>query len=259
MSATACQGCRDGQAFPVPFTMAFQPIVDLGSGALWAYEALVRGREGQGALHVLDAVDATNRYAFDQACRVQAITLAARLGVADRGALLSINFLPSAVYEPKACIRATLAATAATGFPVQNVVFEFTEGEQVDDAHLQRIITSYKAMGFKTAIDDFGAGFSGLTRLAKFQPDVVKIDMELVRGIDRDRVRRALVRSIASACGELGVAVLAEGIETADESAALRELGVELQQGYHFARPGLEALPEPAHLAPGDAPAVLAA
>ena len=246
MSAITCQGCRDGQAFPVSFSMAFQPIVDLASGAVWAYEALVRGAEGQGASSVLEAVDATNRYAFDQACRVSAITLATQLGVAARGALLSINFLPNAVYEPKACIRATLAATTATGFPVENIVFEFTEGEQVDDDHLQRIITSYRAMGFKTAIDDFGAGFSGLTRLAKFQPDIVKIDMELVRGIDVDRVRRALVRSVAAACGDLGVLVLAEGIETAGESAALLDLGIELQQGYHFARPGFEMLPEPA-------------
>ena len=160
-----------------------------------------------------------------------------------KGALLSINFLPNAVYEPKACIRATLAATASTGFPPTSIIFEFTEGEQVDDAHLTRIIESYKAMGFKTAIDDFGAGFSGLTRLAKFQPDIVKLDMELVRGIDSDRVRRALVRSVATACAELGVIVLAEGIETESESQALRELGVDLQQGYHFARPAFETLP----------------
>ena len=112
MTPTPCQGCRDGAAFPLPFSMAFQPIVDLKSGAVFAYEALVRGREGQGAVHVLSAVDDTNRYAFDQACRVQAITLAAKLGVAEQGALLSINFLPNAVYEPKACIRATLAARA---------------------------------------------------------------------------------------------------------------------------------------------------
>jgi EAL domain-containing protein (putative c-di-GMP-specific phosphodiesterase class I) len=243
MSTTACQGCRDDAAFPIPFSMAFQPIVDLATGSVFAYEALVRGRAGQGAGHVLGAVNDTNRYAFDQACRVQAISLAARLGVAERGALLSINFLPNAVYEPKACIRATLAATAATGFPPTRIVFEFTEGEQIDDAHLMRIIQSYKAMGFKTAIDDFGAGFSGLTRLAKFQPDIVKIDMELVRGIDRDRVRRALVRSVANAGKELGLIVLAEGIETADESAALRDLGVDLQQGYLFARPAFEALP----------------
>ena len=250
MSNVTCQGCRDGRSFSTPFSMAFQPIVDLSTGAVFAYEALVRGLEGQGAASVLGQVDETNRYGFDQACRVQAIQLAAKLRMADRGALLSINFLPNAVYEPKACIRATLAATSATGFPVRNILFEFTEGEQIDDDHLQRIITSYRAMGFKTAIDDFGAGYSGLTRLAKFQPDVIKLDMELVRGIDSDRVRRALVRSVVGACGELGVVVLGEGVETEGESQTLRELGVELQQGYHFARPGFETLPEPAFAPP---------
>jgi EAL domain-containing protein (putative c-di-GMP-specific phosphodiesterase class I) len=243
MTQPACQGCRDGQGFTTPFSMAFQPIVDTATGGVFAYEALVRGMGGEGAFSVLQGVDATNRYAFDQACRVRAIELAARLGVARQGALLSINFLPNAVYEPKACIRATLAATASTGFPTSSLVFEFTEGEQVDDAHLERIIQSYKAMGFRTAIDDFGAGFSGLTRLAKFQPDIVKLDMELVRGIDADPVRRALVRAVRAACGELGVTVLGEGVETEGESAALFELGITLQQGYHFARPAFEALP----------------
>ena len=245
MTQAVCQGCKDGQGFSTPFSMAFQPIVDLGCGETFAFEALVRGPEGQGAATVLGAVNDTNRYAFDQACRVRAIQLAARLGVAEQGALLSINFLPNAVYEPKACIRATLAATSSTGFPATSIVFEFTEGEQIDDAHLMRIIESYKAMGFKTAIDDFGAGFSGLNRLAKFQPDIVKLDMELIRGIDTDRVRRAMVRCMAAMCVDLGVIVLAEGIETQGESEALRELGVDLQQGFLFARPGFEALPEP--------------
>ncbi len=243
MGTTACQGCRDGHGFQTPFSMAFQPIVDLGSGEVFAYEALVRGLDGQGAGAVLAQVDDTNRYAFDQACRVRAIELATSLGVVDQGALLSINFLPNAVYEPKACIRATLAATSKTGFPVTSIVFEFTEGERIDDAHLVHIVQSYKAMGFKTAIDDFGAGFSGLTRLAKFQPDIVKLDMELIRGVDTDRVRRALVRSVAVACEELGVIVLGEGVETEGESETLRELGIDLQQGYHFARPAFEALP----------------
>ena len=242
MAKTSCDGCRDGTAFSLPFSMAFQPIVDVGAGHVYAYEALVRGIDGAGAGTILSAVDATNRYSFDQACRVKAIELAAGLGMATRGHL-SINFLPNAVYEPKACIRATLAATSKTGFPVTSIVFEFTEGEQIDDAHLVHIVQSYKAMGFKTAIDDFGAGFSGLTRLAKFQPDIVKLDMELIRGIDSDRVRRALVRSVATACEELGVIVLGEGVETEGESVTLRELGVDLQQGYHFARPAFEALP----------------
>lgn len=238
-----CTGCRDGAAFSQPFSMAFQPIVSTATAAPWAFEALVRGPQGQGALSVLEAVDDANRYAFDQACRVRAIELATRLELPATGALLSINFLPNAVYEPAACIRLTLETAKRTGFPIDSIIFEFTETEQVDPAHLGRIIASYRQMGFKTAIDDFGAGYSGLNLLARFRPDIVKLDMELIRGLDADPVKRALVRGVAQACREIGVVVLGEGVETVGESAALSELGVDLQQGYLFARPGFEALP----------------
>ncbi len=245
-----CQGCRDGAGFETPFSMAFQPIVDLSTGGVFGYEALVRGTEGQGAHSVLSALTDANRYTFDQGCRVKAIQVASRLRLPQTGAMLSINFLPNAVYDPRACIQLTLATAAATGFPTEQLLFEFTEDERLDHDHIGRILTSYKAMGFKTAIDDFGAGFAGLTLLAKWQPDIIKLDMELIRGIDHDRVRRALVRSIAVACAELQITVLGEGVETEGESETLRELGVLLQQGYLFARPAFEALPTPT-FAPG--------
>jgi EAL domain-containing protein (putative c-di-GMP-specific phosphodiesterase class I) len=240
-----CQGCRDGAGFETPFSMAFQPIVDLSTGSVFGYEALVRGTEGQGADTVLSALTDLNRYAFDQACRVKAIEMAAELGLRETGAMLSINFMPNAVYEPLACIQLTLATARATGFPTEQLIFEFTENERLDHDHVGRILTTYKAMGFKTAIDDFGAGFAGLTLLAKWQPDIIKLDMELVRGIDRDRVRRALVRSIALACAELEITVLGEGVETEGEAETLRELDVTLHQGYLYGRPAFEALPEP--------------
>ena len=245
---STCQGCRDGAGFTAPFSMAFQPIVEAASGAVFAFEALVRGPEGQGAYEVLSKVDDDNRYAFDQACRVKAIETATRVGLIDTGAALSINFMPNAVYEPTGCIRLTLAAARRTGFPPERLIFEFTENERLDHDHVGRILTTYRKMGFRTAIDDFGAGFSGLTLLAKWQPDIVKLDMELVRGIDRDRVRRALVRSVVRACDEIGVTVLAEGIETPDEAAVLGELGATLHQGYAYARPGFESLPAPVRL-----------
>jgi EAL domain-containing protein (putative c-di-GMP-specific phosphodiesterase class I) len=244
MNASACEGCRGGEGFERPFTMAFQPIVDMRTRAVFGYEALVRGPEGQGAMSVLDAVTPENRYAFDQGCRVKAIELASGLGLAARGGYLSINFLPNAVYEPSACIRLTLATARRAGFPLERLLFEFTEGEQVRHDHLGRIISAYKALGLRTAIDDFGAGYSGLTLLAKFQPDVVKLDMELVRDIDRDRIKRVLVAGMVGVCREIGVEVLAEGIETEGEHHTLLELGVPLQQGYLLARPGLEVLPE---------------
>ena len=245
MSQMTCEGCRDGAAFSTPFSMAFQPIVDVQARTVFAHEALVRGVDGAGASSILSGVDASNRYGFDQACRVKAIEQAAALNLARDGARLSINFLPNAVYEPSACIRVTLAVAKRTGFPLNRLIFEFTEDERVDTAHLLRILTTYKAMGFMTAIDDFGAGYAGLNLLAKFQPDIVKLDMELVRDLDRDRTKRVLVCAIAAACKALGVAVLAEGIETPQEHHALCDIGVTLQQGYLFAKPAFQALATP--------------
>ena len=242
MNRVSCEGCRDGSAFPMPFSMAFQPIVDVEAGMVFAHEALVRGVDGAGAATVLSAVDDGNRYSFDQACRVKAIELAASLAMPSGGSHLSINFLPNAVYEPSACIRLTLATAKRTGFPLDRLIFEFTENEKLDPEHVQRIVTTYKSMGFKTAIDDFGAGYAGLNLLARFQPDIIKLDMELVRSIDESRARRVVVKAVVEACDDLGVTVLAEGIETAAEHRVLCDLGIRLQQGYWFAKPAFESL-----------------
>lgn len=237
-----CKACHDGAGFDLPITMAFQPIVDVATGSVFAHEALVRGADGQGAGVVLDQVSETNRYAFDQLCRTTAIELAAGLDIAGQGASLSINFLPNAVYEPRACIRATLAAAMKTGFPLRNIIFEFTENEPLDTAHIMNILRTYKAMGFRTAIDDFGSGYAGLGLLAKFQPDIVKLDMGLIRDIDTDRARRAIVRNTLAMLADLDVTPVCEGIETVGEYEVLRDLGVTLMQGYLFAKPTLAGL-----------------
>lgn len=244
-NAPPCGGnCADG--IDIDFTMAFQPIVDIEGYAPWAFEALVRGRGGEGAHSVLSRVTDANRYAFDQACRVKAIRLAAALGLECR---LSINFLPNAVYQPATCIRATLAAAAETGLPSERIMFEVTEGERVDDrAHLRGIFEEYARQGFITAIDDFGAGYSGLNLLAEFQPQILKLDMDLTRGIDGDRTRRAIVRGVLSVCADLDIRPVAEGVETVDEARALADLGIHLMQGYLFAKPGFESLPPPARV-----------
>ena len=246
LMSIGCQGCRDGAGFTLPFSMAFQAIVDIDSGRTFAHEALVRGPRGEGAFTVLSAVDDSNRYAFDQQCRVKAIELAAELGLSDTGACLSINFMPNAVYEPRACIRLTLDAAKRTSFPPDRIIFEFTETEKLDTAHLLNILKTYKAIGFKTAIDDFGAGYAGLQLLAKFQPDIVKIDMDLVRGIDAEPVKRSILRHTLRLLEDLGVTPLCEGVETVDEQRVLQDLGVRLFQGYLYARPSFESLAVPA-------------
>ncbi|GGD94705.1 diguanylate phosphodiesterase [Aureimonas endophytica] len=247
---TRCTGCQSGAALDFEFSMAFQPIVDVAKGQTWGYEALVRGLTGEGAGLVLSRVSEEQKYRFDQACRVKAIELAARLFPFGEMRHLSINFLPNAVYDPAACLRATLAAAKRTGFPSNAIMFEFTENESVrDTAHLQKIITEYRRQGFITAIDDFGAGYSGLNLLADFQPDLIKLDMDLIRGIHYSRPRQVLVASLAVAARELGITVLAEGIESPNEVEVLKAAGISLMQGYYFAKPEFERLPRVAGMA----------
>lgn len=242
-SPKACRACREDVALGFEFTMAFQPIVDLARGRIWGYEALVRGTDGAGAGAILAQVTEETLYRFDQACRVKAIELAGRLFEPGVDAKLSINFMPNAVYEPAACIRASLEAARRVGFRHDRIQFEFTENERIDAEHVARIVAEYRRHGFLTALDDFGAGYAGLGLLADFRPDLIKIDMKLIRGIDADRARRTIVLGLTSMARALDVAVIAEGVETDAEIVTLHEMGIELFQGYRLARPLVEALP----------------
>jgi EAL domain-containing protein (putative c-di-GMP-specific phosphodiesterase class I) len=219
--------------------------VDVEREKVWGYEALIRCAEGQSAYSILNQVDEGRQYRFDQACRVKAIELAGRLFPRDSDARLSVNFMPNAVYEPAACIRTSLEAARRVGFDTRRIMFEFTENERlVDTGHVARIIAEYKRLGFVTAIDDFGAGHAGLNLLASFQPDILKIDMELIRGIGDSPARQAIVSGIMVMARALGITVIAEGVETQREFSTLREAGITLFQGFLFARPAIERLPE---------------
>lgn len=234
-----CQGCQD-KTLDIAFAYAFQPIVNIKTKTVYAHEALVRGPNGESAYSVLSQVNDQNRYQFDQACRVEAVKTAARLGMKEP---LSINFLPNAVYEPSACIRTTLDACRTHHFPTSQIIFEVTEGERIDDRpHLISIFQHYESYGFKTAIDDFGAGYAGLNLLSEYQPTIVKIDMDLVRNIHLSKARQAIVSGTLMTCRMLGALVVAEGIETREERDFLAGLGVELMQGYFFCRPAFQAL-----------------
>lgn len=235
-----CVQCKSEQSLGFDFVFAYQPIVDLGTRSIFGHEALVRGPNGESAFSVLSQVTDANRYTFDQACRVNAIRGAAALGMKE---LLSINFLPNAVYRPEACIRSTFNAARLYNFPIEQIIFEVTEGEQVQDRpHLVNIFREYRRFGFRTAIDDFGAGYAGLNLLSEYQPDIIKIDMDLIRDIDTSKAKQAIVIGIVSICAALNVRVLAEGIETTAERDFLRNAGIDLMQGYLFCKPALQAI-----------------
>jgi EAL domain-containing protein (putative c-di-GMP-specific phosphodiesterase class I) len=186
-----------------------------------------------------------NLYAFDQSCRVQAITMASKLRLPETGAKLSINFLPGAVYSPKACIQLTLLTAHSCQFPLDRLIFEITESERVRDAaHLQAIVNEYKSHGFAVAIDDFGADYANLNLLANLSANVLKLDMNLIRNLHTRPRAQAIVDMLVQFAARQSIDIIAEGVETMEEYAALRHCGVQLMQGYLQAKPEFEALPK---------------
>ncbi len=237
----SCKKCADPSRLDFDFTMAFQPIINCKTKTIFGYEALVRGLNNESAYSIISRVNDDNRYLFDQLCRVKAIALAAKLKI---DSMLSINFLPKAIYKPERCIRTTLEAAEVYGFSTNKIMFEFTEVEKIEDSNfVKEIIEYYKKSGFKTAIDDFGSGYAGLGLLADFQTNIAKFDMELIRNIDKSKARQSIIRNCLNLFQELNIEPLAEGIETIEEFIWLRDAGIELMQGYLFAKPGFQSLP----------------
>lgn len=237
----SCKNCQDAKELDFDFTMAFQPIINCKTQSIFGYEALVRGLNNESAYSIISRVNDDNRYLFDQQCRIKAIALASELNLET---MLSINFLPNAIYKPERCIRTTLEAAKKYDFPIENIMFEFTEVEKIEDAsHVKRIVEYYQSLGFRTAIDDFGAGYSGLNLLADFQTDIIKLDMALIRNVHSNTARQSIVRRCLEMFDDLDVIALAEGIETYEEYVWLKNAGIELMQGYLFAKPGFQSLP----------------
>jgi len=223
------------------FTFAFQPIVDTKAREVLSYEALIRGSSDQPAHRILEQVPVERMHLFDEKARMQAISLATRLGI---GCDLNLNLLPRSLYSSPTAILSTMDAANRHHLPITRIVLEVTEGEIIaDTTHFASLINEYRGLGLKVAIDDFGAGYSGLNLLVNFQPDQIKLDMFLVRGIEAHGPRQAIVRAIDQACRDLGIDVIAEGVETIAEYEWLANQGVRLFQGYLFAKPGFESFP----------------
>lgn len=224
----------------IEFSFAFQPIVDVEARRVVSFEALVRGPRGEPSADVFARVPRQAIYSFDQACRLKAIRLAARLNL---DASLNLNFLPNSIRRSREYLHATLKASEQVGIPAQRLVFEITETEYLQHAgNVERVFDTYAGYGFGTAIDDFQLGFSTLRRLAEHQPTYIKLDRNLIANIHRNRMRQIMVRGIRGLCSRLAVTLVAEGVEQPEEYRWLREAGIHLFQGFYFARPAFETL-----------------
>ena len=224
------------------FSFAFQPIVDIRNREIVSYEALIRGPRGEPSKSVFAQVPKHKFPKFDEICRLKAIYLASRLKIPSR---LNLNVSPSSIYEVDINITATFRASLKSGIPVENIILEVVETESLlDSRNLLQYLQILHDFGFKTAIDDFGAGHSGLKLLVQYQPNIIKIDRDLISNINQNYVKQTVFTGILQICKSLSIDVVAEGVETAKEYHWLREAGVRLFQGFLFARPAFEALPD---------------
>jgi EAL domain-containing protein (putative c-di-GMP-specific phosphodiesterase class I) len=213
--------------------MAFQPIVRYSDHGLFGFEALVRSRhptlgrpdEILQAAEQLGRLGELGRAIHDHVARAAL--------AAPPGAILLVNLHPWDLRD-----EGLLAPGSPLAAMASRVVLEITERaslEQVPD--LRERIATLRGQGFRIAVDDLGAGYAGLACIADLAPDIVKLDMSLVRGVHLDPTRRRLVHAISALCAELGISVVAEGVETAAERDALCDAGCDLMQGFLFARP----------------------
>lgn len=213
--------------------MVYQPIVSWSRRAAFGYEALVRSTEKAlphpGA--IFEAAEKLERTA--DIGKVIRNVCGGPMKDADAGCMLFVNLhsrdlLDDTLFDPKAPLTEWAERT----------VLELTERAAIDGiSDIAERIARLRSLGYRIAVDDIGAGYSGLNSFATVQPDFVKLDITLVRGLDNDPVRRRLVRLLSELCSDLGIFVVAEGVETVGERDALVELGIDLLQGYLFARP----------------------
>lgn len=219
--------------------LAFQPIVSLSERRVFAFEALMRSQAtalpNPGA--ILSAAERLDRLPdLGRAIRARAAVAAKKL---PEQSLLFLNLHPADLQDPALYERDQPLAACA-----DRVVLEITERAALDGIHnLRERAAQLRELGYRLAVDDLGAGYAGLATFASLDPEVVKIDMSLIRDIELSRTKRSLVASLVGVCRDLGMKVIAEGVETASERDALTELGCELLQGYLFARPAAEFPP----------------
>lgn len=220
-------------------TPLFQPIVCLNQQQIFGYEALIRG-PSDGPLHSpVNLFNTANKHGrladLDLLCRQTAIKRYGELGLSGK---LFINTSPAALLEQDYPHGLTVQYLEQAGIAPQQVVIELTEQYPIDDYELMRQATAhYREMGFSIAIDDLGAGYSGLRTWSELKPDFVKLDRHFMQNIHEDRQKRQFVQSMIDIAKSIGCQVIGEGIEIRQEYLASQGLDMQFAQGYYFARP----------------------
>lgn len=219
-----------------PCQFALQPIVEALTGKVSSWETLIRSPSGGAPARMFESVPADRLYHFDLETKAYAFALGRRM-LKDREKL-SVNLLPGVLCSLPGAVDTLVKQIRDADLRPEQVIIEVTETEAItnQDAFYQAL-KALRIAGTGLAIDDFGTGHSGLALLARFQPDKIKIDRALIEAIHLSGVKQAIVRSIVRCCGDLGITVVAEGVETMEEWCWLESVGIHLFQGYLFSRP----------------------
>lgn len=229
------------------FFVVFQPLVSTKEQRTVAYECLLRGNEDGNAVGVERLLSSAGVLGMSHELDHAAWRAATKQGktLVQGGNLLFLNFTPSSVFKPKFAVKETKSLCEGNGVPFSSVVFEVTEAEKVRDLeNLKTIMAEYREAGAKVALDDLGSGYSSILHLADLKPDYVKLDQGLVRGAYKDQVRGVLLKAITDAAHELGIQVVAEGVEEVEDLKFCWDIKADLIQGYFVARPDRQP-PEP--------------
>jgi len=217
----------------------FQPIVSLKDGSVLGYEALSRGPKDsmlESPAKLFDIARIHGKlWELEFLCRIKALENAAKSGVA---ACLFLNVDPSTINDEKFKKGFTRDFLAKYDISPQSIIFEITEKNAVSDYQsFRKTIDNYKGQGYKIAIDDTGSGYSGLTMIAEIHPHYIKLDMNLIRNIDKNGLKSALIKTFYDFCQITDIKLVAEGIETVSEMNALIDIGIDYGQGYLIQKP----------------------
>jgi EAL domain-containing protein (putative c-di-GMP-specific phosphodiesterase class I) len=215
--------------------VAYQPIVSWSEQHVFAWEALVRNKEPtlRSPPDLFEAAERLGR--LQELGRVIRNRVARTADELPSGGLLFVN-----VHALELDDESLFSAMAPLSKHAKSVVLEITERAPIDKIRdVGNRVAQLRALGYRIAVDDLGAGYAGLASFAHLEPEVVKVDMSLIRGLDRSPMKQKLLSSIVALCQELGIKMIAEGIETEEEREMLVSLGGDLCQGYLFARPQL--------------------
>jgi EAL domain-containing protein (putative c-di-GMP-specific phosphodiesterase class I) len=214
--------------------MAFQPIVSASAQDVVAFEALLRS--GEEVLHspvaVLRAAERLHR--VHDVGRIIRDSVAATAASTPKAPLLCVN-----VHSQDLLDQHLLDPQSPLSIIAPRVILEITERTPLDElTDLRARLTALRSLGYRFAIDNLGAGHAGVATLAQLEPDVAKLDLSLIRGVDHDQVKQALVRALLEACRDMSIQAICEGVETSHERDTLVQLGADFMQGYLFAKPG---------------------